>query len=181
MSVEGEAGQRDFFVSRAGADRAWAEWIAWQLEETGYTAVVQDWDFAPGENFIGRMRQALDAAGYTIAVLSDAYFRSPYCEDEWTGAFVRDEHGRDRFLPVHVEDCRLPRLVATRVYVDLVGLNAAAPRPGCWTGWPAPAGGGSSRQPRRGFRGRRGRGFRGGRQRSGTCGRGTRTSPGATG
>jgi hypothetical protein len=25
----------DFFVSHAGGDRAWAEWVAWQLTEAG--------------------------------------------------------------------------------------------------------------------------------------------------
>ncbi len=24
-------GRKDFFVSHAGSDRAWAEWVAWQL------------------------------------------------------------------------------------------------------------------------------------------------------
>jgi TIR domain len=33
--------QRDFFVSYTGADRAWAEWIAWQLEDAGYSIVLQ--------------------------------------------------------------------------------------------------------------------------------------------
>ncbi len=31
----------DFFVSYTSADRAWAEWIAWQLEAEGYTVIVQ--------------------------------------------------------------------------------------------------------------------------------------------
>ena len=33
-----EQGERrcDFFVSHTGADSAWAEWIAWQLETAGY-------------------------------------------------------------------------------------------------------------------------------------------------
>jgi hypothetical protein len=26
----------DFFISYTQADRAWAEWIAWALEEAGY-------------------------------------------------------------------------------------------------------------------------------------------------
>jgi hypothetical protein len=26
---------KDFFVSYNGKDRAWAEWIAWELEEAG--------------------------------------------------------------------------------------------------------------------------------------------------
>ena len=30
---------KDFFISYNQADRAWAEWIAWILEEAGYTVV----------------------------------------------------------------------------------------------------------------------------------------------
>ena len=36
---------KGFFVSYNKADRAWAKWIAWQLEETGYSTVIQAWDF----------------------------------------------------------------------------------------------------------------------------------------
>src|SRR4051812_38492869 len=37
--------KRDFFVSFNQADRAWATWIAWVLEEAGYSVFFQDWDF----------------------------------------------------------------------------------------------------------------------------------------
>ena len=43
--TEGSAGQRDFFVSFNQADRTWATWIAWVLEEAGYSVWFQDWDF----------------------------------------------------------------------------------------------------------------------------------------
>jgi hypothetical protein len=33
----------DFFVSYTSTDRAWAEWIAWQLEAEGYQVVIQAW------------------------------------------------------------------------------------------------------------------------------------------
>ena len=39
--------KRDFFVSFNQADRAWATWIAWALEEAGYSVWFQDWDFRP--------------------------------------------------------------------------------------------------------------------------------------
>jgi hypothetical protein len=68
--------QRDFFVSYTQADRAWAEWIAWQLEAERYTTVLQEWDFRPGENFVVRMRDALQGASRTIAVLSAGYLAS---------------------------------------------------------------------------------------------------------
>jgi hypothetical protein len=61
------------FVSYAGADTAWAEWIAWQLERAGHEAIVQAWDFRPGENFVVQMRRALDTAERTLAVMSTAY------------------------------------------------------------------------------------------------------------
>jgi hypothetical protein len=38
-------GKRDFFVSFNQADRAWATWIGWVLEEAGYSVFFQDWDF----------------------------------------------------------------------------------------------------------------------------------------
>ena len=38
---------KDFFISYTAADRAWAEWIAWQLEGAGYDVVLQAWDVAP--------------------------------------------------------------------------------------------------------------------------------------
>jgi hypothetical protein len=34
-------GSVNFFVSYNHADEAWAEWVAWVLEEAGYTTKVQ--------------------------------------------------------------------------------------------------------------------------------------------
>lgn len=39
-NITGE--QIDFFISHAGADAAWGQWIAWQLEAKGYHAIIQD-------------------------------------------------------------------------------------------------------------------------------------------
>ena len=116
----------EFFISYTGADQAWAEWIAHQLETAGHTAILQAWDFRPGENFVLRMNQALEDAERVLAVLSDAYVGSAYATDEWTAALVRDESGRDRLLPVRIEPCDPPPLIANRIYVDLVGLDEAA-------------------------------------------------------
>ena len=79
--------KRHFLVSRTGADAAWAEWIAWQLEAEGFTVVIQDWDFGPGVNFVHKMQQASKDTERTLAVLSPRYFNSPFTEAEWTAAF----------------------------------------------------------------------------------------------
>jgi tetratricopeptide (TPR) repeat protein len=121
--LRGRMGQvADFFVSYTSADRAWAEWVAWQLEQAGYSVIIQAWDFEPGENFVVRMRDALEQADRTLALVSAAYLASPYCTDEWTGAFLHDHDGRNRLLQIRIEGSELPRLMRAQIYVDLVGL-----------------------------------------------------------
>ncbi len=64
---------RRIFVSYTQADRAWAEWIAWQLKEAGYEVTIQAWDFAAGNDFTQEMNQALEGADHVVAVLSPSY------------------------------------------------------------------------------------------------------------
>src|SRR5215218_8921656 len=117
---------RDFFISYTGVNRLWAEWIAVQLEAAGYTTVLQAWDFRPGSDFIHEMQQATTLAGRTIAVLSPAYFGSAFSEAEWRAAFAKDPTGELGLLvPVRVQECTPPGLLASRVYVDLVDTDEA--------------------------------------------------------
>jgi TIR domain len=121
-----DSGGRDFFISYTAADRAWAEWIAWQLEEVGHETTLQAWDFRPGEDFVLRMSQAIAQARRVLAVLSPRYLRSTYATDEWTAALVRTEGKADRLLPVVIEPCELPPLIAGRITIDLFGLDEPA-------------------------------------------------------
>jgi len=97
--------------------------VAWQLEQAGHSVIVQAWDFEPGDNFVVRMRDALEQAERTLALVSRAYLASRYCTDEWTGAFLSDRDGRNRLVQIRIEACELPRLLRAHVCVDLVGLD----------------------------------------------------------
>lgn len=59
----------DFFVSYTGVDKAWAEWIAWELEAEGHQVLVQEWDIVPGTSFVDLM----------IAACRVPSARSPCC------------------------------------------------------------------------------------------------------
>ncbi len=123
------AGGVDFFISYTGADQAWAEWVAWQLEDTGHTTRVQAWDFGAGSRFVHEMHQAAQEAERTVAVLSAAYLRSAYAEAEWQAAWAADPSGqRRRLLVLRVEDCDRPGLLGQLVSVDLFGLDPDAAR-----------------------------------------------------
>ena len=79
----------DFFVSHAGADRAWAEWVAWQLTQAGYRVELDVWDWGPGRNFVTAMSDALDHAARAVALFSAAYFdRTRYTTEEWSASVV---------------------------------------------------------------------------------------------
>jgi hypothetical protein len=120
---------KDFFVSYNSADRVWGEWIAWQLEEAGYTTVLQAWDFRPGFNFVLEMQQAAAEATRIIAVLSPDYVAARFTQPEWAAGFAQDPTGeRGALVPVRVRECHLKGLLPQIIYVDLVGLEEAAAR-----------------------------------------------------
>jgi len=115
---------RDFFISYTAVNRAWAEWIAVQLEAAGYTTLLQAFDFRPGSDFVHQMQTATSTAERTVAVLSPAYFASEFSESEWRAAFAKDPSGElGLLMPVRVQPCDPPGLLASRVYVDLVDAD----------------------------------------------------------
>jgi hypothetical protein len=112
---------KDFFISFNHNDRTWAEWIAWTLEEKGYTTIIQSWDFLPGSNFALEMKKGLANARRMLAVLSPNYLSSKFAQAEWAAAFAKDPTGEERILvPVRVADVALTSLDATIVYIDLL-------------------------------------------------------------
>jgi len=125
----------DFFIARNKADKAWAVWIAWQLEDAGYSTVVQDWDFRPGSNFVLKMQDATTNATRTIAVLSPSFLKSEYTAPEWAAAFAGDPTGAKRKLvPVRVRPCKPTGLLAPISYIDLVDLDVTDAKGGLLRG-----------------------------------------------
>ncbi len=123
------AENRDFFISYNRADQGWAEWIAWQLEDAGYTTKIQAWDFRAGGNFVVEMDDAVKTSRRTIAVLSQDYLAAKFTQPEWAAAFARNPTGETRLLvPVRVADCQPQGLLGTTIYVDLVGLDETVAR-----------------------------------------------------
>ncbi len=121
--------RKNFFISYTGADLIWAEWIAWQLEQAGYSVMLQAWDFQAGGNFAADMDLATRIAERTIAVLSPDYFHSRFSPSEWQAAFRRDPTSEQGLLlPIRVRDCEVEGLLGAIVYIDLVGLEEAAAR-----------------------------------------------------
>ena len=117
---------KDFFISYTQADKAWAEWVAWELEEAHYETTLQAWDSLAGSNFVLEMQKATTQAERTIAILSPEYLAAVYIQPEWASAFVQDPTGaQGKLLPVRVRECVPTGMLASIVYIDLVDLPEA--------------------------------------------------------
>ncbi|WP_165818394.1 TIR domain-containing protein, partial [Frankia canadensis] len=112
------------FISVAGPDRPWARWVAAKLEAEGFRVEYDEWDWAAGSSFVGRMDEALATANRMIAILSPHYFDpASYGRAEREAALIR-AHEREGFLvPVRVSPCELTPLVSRLSFIDLVGCD----------------------------------------------------------
>ena len=125
-SPKADQNRKDFFVSYNKNDADWAEWIAWQLEDAGYSTHLMAWDFRPGTNFVCGMQKGATIADRTIAVLSPDYLASRFTKPEWQAAFAQDPTGeKGILLPVKVRECKPEGLLGPIVYIDLVDKKTA--------------------------------------------------------
>ena len=123
----------DFFVSHAGADRAWAEWVAWQLTDAGHTVELDVWNWATGQNFVLAMSDALARCDRVVGLFSAVYFdRDRYTSDEWAAALLHvPGTGQGRLVPVRVEEVApadMPPVLQPLVFCDVFGVDAAEAR-----------------------------------------------------
>ncbi len=123
-----DGSQYDFFVSYIDADKKWAEWIAWQLNQVlveGHAArvFVEAWDIVPGMHAVASRHDALIRSSRVVPVLSEGYLRRSEAIAEWATKWHGNPAG-GRIVPVRVKACRPDGLLGSISYIDLVGLNA---------------------------------------------------------
>ncbi|HET6480077.1 MAG TPA: toll/interleukin-1 receptor domain-containing protein [Actinoplanes sp.] len=124
-----DAVAKDFFVSYTSADKAWATWIAYILEDDGHTVTIQEWDFRPGSNFAIEMDKALKQSPRMIAVLSPAYLKAPFPASEWAAVFASDPEGaKNALVPIMVEECSPEGLLSQVVQIRIHGKDEATAR-----------------------------------------------------
>src|SRR5580693_10251384 len=81
------------------------------------------------------MERAMSCARTTIAILSDHYTISAFGEAEWRAAFAKDPTGEKGLLiPVKVAPCTPPNILASRIYIDLIGKTAYEAKEALLTG-----------------------------------------------
>ena len=121
-AVAAHARRVDFWLSYARRDQGWAEWIAWQLADTGYTVELDPWDQSDGRDFDAVIAVGLARADRVLILLSEAYYQ------RWSASAAQPgpTWELDRLMAVRVEPVargQVPADLHGLAYRDLFGLS----------------------------------------------------------
>ena len=109
--------KRNFFISYNNEnDGRRAAWIAETLEEHGFTVYYQDRDCMTGMDFLDWMNDAIQHTGSFIAVLSESYEKSDYCNLERNAARqIMHQRKSYQILPVYFENYRSQNVIFSSI------------------------------------------------------------------
>jgi len=117
------------FISYTSRDRDWAFWIAHCLSASGHEPRVHEWEIAGGGDIVAWMDETIAKVDFVLCVISQAYLAAPYSSWERRAAQWASAQGRPGFaLPVFVEPCTAPLLLAHIKRCDLYGISEAEAR-----------------------------------------------------
>jgi hypothetical protein len=124
------AGRAPVFVSHAGSDTGWAEWVAWQLKAEGHPVELDTWDWQVGEDFVTRMRAVLERPGVVVVTLWSADYFEPgrWTQEEWNAMRAASRKGAGRLVPLRVEPVTPPIFEATLIWDDLFDVDPVTAR-----------------------------------------------------
>ena len=94
---------KDFFICYAQADRQWAEWITYQLEEEGFSTVLLAQDFRKGKKFGQEIERDFKDFKCAIVVLSPDFLELENAHLELSAASINGptkEHRKPLFICV---------------------------------------------------------------------------------
>ncbi len=114
----------DIFVSYTSSDRDWAFWIGQELEKLGHAPHVHEWEIPAGGNIAAWMEERHHDADHIVCVISKVYLTKDRSSWERQAAQWAAASKRPNFaLPVFVEECEAPTLLAPFKRCDLHGLS----------------------------------------------------------
>ena len=125
-SVAPEGEQEDFFILYHRADYTWAMWIAWQLQEEGYSVILPPWPLHMASNFRMELQKATAKAKRTLLILSPDSLKVLDVQPAHIALLKRKStDGRNRVRLICVRECgdRYLSLLDSLQYVDLTGVN----------------------------------------------------------
>lgn len=107
------------FVCYASEDKTFVDRFVGELDKRALYAWYDKREIFVGDSITERIGHGLQGARYLIAVLSPRSIGKPWVQRELNSSLMRQLAGSEvRILPVLLEDCELPTLLADVKYAD---------------------------------------------------------------
>jgi len=111
-----------FFITHSWKDIEFARRLFNDLTARGLEGWLDDKTLQGGHRLAEEINKGLEWCDVYIPILSRAALESPWCWEEINAAITlanrRERRGRPRIIPVLIEECEVPPLLAARLYFN---------------------------------------------------------------
>lgn len=114
----------DIFISYVHRDRPeWVATLAENLHLRGFEVFLDEWEIGAGDVLVHELDRGILQSRHGVLVLTRSYFERPFVQAEYAAILQRTIEGRQRVIPILVDDVDVPPLLATRVWIDFRGAD----------------------------------------------------------
>ena len=104
----------DVFISYAHKDRPeWVEVLATNLHQRGFEVFLDAWEIGAGDVLVHELDRGILESRHGVLVLTKSYFERPFVRAEYAAILHRTIEGKQRVIPVLVDDVEVPPLLAS--------------------------------------------------------------------
>jgi TIR domain len=115
----------DVFISYSHADLDWVVEFAGHLESKGHRVARDEVVMKPGDIIVHAVEEAIRDSAHGILVFSAASVASRWVKEEYASLMQRSIEEGPRFIPVIIDDVKLPLFAASRYYVDFRNVDTS--------------------------------------------------------
>jgi hypothetical protein len=109
----------DVFLSYSSKDRTRVRLLAEHLQKAGLRVWFDEWNIKPGDDFLLVINKGLEASRTLIMCLSSDALESDWVDMESHTTLFRSPSNHDRrFIPLLLNDCKIPDTLSRYDYVD---------------------------------------------------------------
>jgi hypothetical protein len=111
--------QIHLFICHASEDKAVVRRLVQFIERHGVAVWLDEYEIRVGESIVQRINQGIEEASHMVVVLSSHSATRPWVTKELSAALMRQLVQRSiQVLPLRLDDCPLPALLADIKYAD---------------------------------------------------------------
>jgi len=108
------------FICHSSHDKAVARNLVADLQRLGHEPWLDEYAIRVGDSIPDKIEEGLQNADFVAVLLSPAAVQSGWVDREWKAKYWAEvSAGRVMVLPVLLEDCDIPLLLAPKKYADL--------------------------------------------------------------